>query len=551
MHSFKRVRKINRKAHTPKQQDELQNATNTHQNTPNTLQSNIMNLQGLVGNQATIQLMQDTGTNLAIQRMPVRAEVINKLGNPKKHRKDRKGRIKKENSTKYRAVLDSLEVFETYIQSNFLSQEPDGIRAQMVRVNQLLQAIYTAMSAYKDKGKKGKYMNLRRDEVKDLQGIAARAFLEKMDHPSAHAFLAPSLTSFLNSAQHNAGAAPIQLDADDKVGSARGGTKEVSKFDMGDGKQGYFNENQDTLSAVDPSSDEWNDFVAELRAAVKLEGAEKGWDDEKIADEVFLRKNALMNEYYIGVSSLGINPDDARMNKRDIAMSRLDQLFNTQLIARAQMAVVNFEDGSKLEGTIMADAGGGGAYSPKDILGEGTDGGFANKQELMDHRQAGIGMDDPELMRQLSRLYLLDLIASQVDRNTGNYFIHRGADGELLSITGIDNDFAFGTKETADITTQELNGISRYVDKELATTIISLDANILEPILSDLLPPNEVQAAIKRMQDLQSELKKDETNLLEPDEWLAHRDAILDEGKDYYSTLGSKIRDARGVKYHD
>ncbi len=61
--------------------------------------------------------------------------------------------------------------------------------------------------------------------MKDLQGIAARAFLEKMDKPfSGHALLAPSLTSFLNNAQRNAGAPQLELDADDKTGSARGGT---------------------------------------------------------------------------------------------------------------------------------------------------------------------------------------------------------------------------------------------------------------------------------------------------------------------------------------
>ncbi len=84
-----------------------------------------------------------------------------------------------------------------------------------------------------------------------------------------------------------------------------------------------------------------------MREAVRLEGAEKGWDDEKISEEIFLRRNALMNEFNLGVEALGINPDDARMNKRDIAMSRLDQLFNTHLIARAQLAIVNLNDGSR------------------------------------------------------------------------------------------------------------------------------------------------------------------------------------------------------------
>ncbi len=110
MQSFSKMRRINHNAHKPKQQDEIHN---TPQNTPKDFQSKILNLQGLVGNQAVLQMMQDTpadlssigSSNLAIQRMPVRTEVIKKLGNPKRHKKNRKGEITKENSTKYSIEL--------------------------------------------------------------------------------------------------------------------------------------------------------------------------------------------------------------------------------------------------------------------------------------------------------------------------------------------------------------------------------------------------------------------------------------------------------------
>lgn len=530
-------------------------------------QPHILNMQKLVGNRAVLQMMSEAGNNetpvkspslsplidiptktnesLTIQRMPTKSDVLDNLGAPKKHQRNRKGKIKKENSTKYRAVLEAMETFEGYTHANFLAQTPEDIRTQMIRVNQLLQKIYDTMSAYKPKGKKGKYMASKLAEVKEFQNTVARAFLEKIDKPDVqNALLGQSLTSFFISAQRDAGGAPLELDEDDQIGSERGGSKEVLQFE-----EGYFKENQNTISDLKPGEEEWYTHVAELNTAIDAEGLEKGWDDEKISDEKYLRKNAMRNEYDLGVDELGINPDDARMSNRDVAMSRLDQLFDTKLIARTQFATLNMEDGSKVEGTIMENAGGEGSTAPNEVLEEGLDKGFDNKDELVEHRHAKLGTGDPELMRQLSRLYLIDLIANQIDRNKGNYFIKRDTEGNLLAITGIDNDFAFGTGETADINTQELNGISRYVDKEMAEMIMSLDASILDPVLSDLLPEVEVQAAIKRLEDLQRLLAEDETNLLEPDEWLEHKDAILDEGKDYYSSLMQDIQRAHSARY--
>lgn len=563
MRPLRKPKRVVRKK-KPNDLEESSTANLTAQGGTQSIQPHILNMQQLVGNRAVLQMMSEAGNkessslsplinlptktneNLRIQRMPTQSDVLEKLGAPKKHRRNRKGEIKKENSTKYRAVLEAMETFEGYTHANFLAQTPEDIRTQMIRVNQLLQKIYDTMRAYKPKGKKGKYMASKLAEVKEFQNVVARAFLEKIDKPGVqNALLGQSLTSFFISAQRDTGGAPLELDEDDQTGSNRGGSKEVLQFE-----EGYFKENQDTLSKVNPNeSDEWNAGVRKLYEAIDAEGLEKGWDAEKIEDEKFLRKNAMMNEYNLGIDELGINPDDARMSNRDVAMARLDQLFDTKLIARTQFATLNMEDGSKVEGTIMENAGGEGSTSPKEVLGEGKDKGFSNKDELVGHRQAKLGTDDPELMRQLSRLYLIDLIANQVDRNKGNYFIKRDTEGNLLAITGIDNDFAFGTGETADIKSQELRGVSRYVDKEMAEMIMNLDASILEPVLSDLLPEVEVQAAIKRLEDLQRLLGEDETNLLEPDEWLEHKDAIVDENKDYFSSLMRDVQNDWRVKY--
>ncbi|MBZ0288924.1 MAG: hypothetical protein K8I30_15005, partial [Anaerolineae bacterium] len=375
-------------------------------------------------------------------------------------------------------------------------------------------------------------------EVKTFQNIAARAFLDKMDNPgSGHVFLGSSLSTFLNKALRQGGEPKLNLDSKDQVGSKGGGSKTVDQYDMGNDTLGYFSDQKNTLSNVDPGDGEkWGALRAEVRMQVEAEAVEKRWTQDEIKAIIARRMNAKMNEYYIATSStgLGIDAEDSRMNQRDIAMSRLDQLLGTHLIARAQFAVVHMPDGSTREGSIMAGAKG---MSPNDYVEEANEKGGSSPDEVVSNRQEALGVNDPDLMRQLSRLQLIDIIASQVDRNIGNYFILRDKDGKLMGITGIDNDFAFGTGTDPNKRQQEMPGISRYVDKELAETIIALDPSLLEAVLSDLLPQREIDATIARLTKLQAELQSDLTNLLEPDEWTAHAQDILNEKKSYYYNL--------------
>jgi hypothetical protein len=264
--------------------------------------------------------------------------------------------------------------------------------------------------------------------------------------------------------------------------------------------------------------------------------------EEEFQFLAFKRVNAKRNEFDLGVQALGLNPEDSRMNNRDIALSRLDQLLNTKLIARAQFAVVHLPDGSKREGTIMEEAKG---FTPNAYKKESDKKGFTEKEDIIRNRKNDIGFNDPELMRQLSRLQLLDVLAFQIDRNPGNYYIQRDREGKLIGITGIDNDLSFGMNTDPDKKETELPGMSRYVDKELAQAIIALDPTLLETILGDLLPQREIQAAITRLKNLQAELQSDLTVLLEPEEWTAHAEDILNEKRSYYYNLNNKLVDTR------
>jgi hypothetical protein len=511
----------------------------------------VLALQRAVGNAAARQVLGGTAQPVQrrafIQRMPTSTTVESTLGKPKEDKKIF-GRTK-QNSTKYKAVLAALRAFESYTISTYLAPDASGLRDQMTRVNTLLQTIYDRMNAYQGKkGKKAVYMLGHLGEVKTFQNIAARAFLKKMDNPGGpgHRFLGTALNSFLTNALRQGGERPLELDWNDQLGSKGGGSKTVEEYALGDGKTGYFSDEKNTLNDVDlmDNNDQAKAIVAEITRQTQLEGAQKGWSQDVIAETIFKRKNAKINEYFLGTGegSLGIDANDARMNNRDIAMSRLDQLLGTNLIARAQFAVVHMPDGSTRTGSLMEGAKG---HSPNETVSAVNKRG-GSTEEIIENRKEAMGIDDPELMRQLSRLQLIDLIAFQIDRNTGNYFIQRDRNGRLVGITGIDNDFAFGTNYTdPDTQMQQLPGISRYVDKELAQTIIALDPSLLEPLLSDLLPKREIDAAITRLKKLQTELQSNLTHLLEPDEWTAHAQDILNEKKSYYYGLHDKVTDRR------
>ena len=158
-----------------------------------------------------------------------------------------------------------------------------------------------------------------------------------------------------------------------------------------------------------------------------------------------------------------------------------------------------------------------------------------------------VSLEDPELMRQLSRLQLIDLLALQVDRNRKNYYIQTDGAGKVIGLVGIDNDFSMGTSVNVEGRNQELPGISRYVDEELANAILKLDIEMLKALMQDLLSEAEIGALVSRVKKLQEFLKplKDQGKLIKPNEWdgamaknlLAEKIPGKSIPKNYYSML--------------
>lgn len=501
-------RKVSRKKSLPDDQsDSLVPAIKQHP----TLQ-----MQSLIGNQATQRMI--------IQRMPTHGSIVGTLGQPKAHKTFR-GKVIKQNSTKYRAVLDAVKAYDLYISSTALAADKSGKQSQFQHALNLLGTVSTTIGAYEGKkDAKALYFARMKPQVEQEKNKIAVSMIRVINNPVDYSLTGqPKLITVIKPDT------AVSLRSGDIVGGERGGTSEVSK--MGGSNPGYFKENKATLENWDDDGEAYNRIT-------------KG----KVGQEGFNAWNSAQNEKMLGVDLVGIDAANARMAKRDVAMSRLNQLLGANVIAKAELAVMH-GGGGKKEGSLMEDA------SKKGVSAFKTAKEGSYDPSKGGERGTNVNLQDPELMRQLSRLQLIDLLAFQVDRNTKNYYIQTDRGGNVIGIVGIDNDFSLGTNTDIEGKNQELPGISRYVDEELATAILNVDVEMLKALMADLLSEAEINALVERLRKLQAFLQplKDNGQLLKPNQWTpAIAQNLLDEKaegktvtKSYYSQFVSVARGKR------
>lgn len=474
-----------------------------------------LQMQSLIGNHATQQMI--------IQRMPTETAIINTLGQPKKNF----GLIK--NSTKYKTVLEKVRVYDSYLAITTLGADLNTIKNQMQQVMTLLNAIKSAVNAYDgDTGKKAVYMRNLKPQIQQEMNKVSLVVTKYMTSGIPH--MRPKLSLVMAGTTQST----PQLRDTNKVGNDQGGSSEVTEYSGVN--SGYFKGNKNTLYNPASGGRDPNEVMGEdMKSMTQQHGDQDGMK----------KFNAMSNEYNIGVALVGIDPENARMAKRDVATSRLNQILNQNIIAKAQLAVQH-TGGQTTEGSLMEKAKGKSAQ--KHIAQDQ----FYNpgKGDVKDPNNAKqINMQDPKLMQSLSKLQIIDLLSFQVDRNRGNYFIQRDQTGKVLGVTGIDNDYSFGTETNIKRWNQELPGMSRFVDEEIANAILNLDPELLRLAMMDLLSDSELDALLDRLQKLKQFLKPlhDTGKLLKPDEWTpAIAQGLLDEGKSHYSILVTEHNKAKG-----
>jgi hypothetical protein len=448
---------------------------------------------------------------MLVQRFPTRDGMVKKLGKPKRSARPGHG------SKKYKAALDAVDDYNTYIGTTKLDNASAATQFGVVMDN--LAKIETAANGYTGKTTaKATYMlQTLLPEVVAERALAAQTLLKVATGGFAQVALTQTIANAMVMSMGSA--RTLALSDTDAVGTDRGGMSEVTEFSMPGKERGFFKPNKETLTDLSGGTSDESALLDKLTK-------------ELPAKQVNDRFEALKNEYQLGVSMVGIDAKDARMANRDVAMSRIDTLLGADVIARAQLAVRTLPSGAKEKGSIMAAAKGTQAAK---LMKKGHMASDAKRKAAAG--KTAVNQQDPTLIRLLSKLQLIDLLCHQVDRNPKNFFIQTDATGKVTGITGIDNDLSLGTTKTIDKRKQELPGLSRYVDKELAQKILDLDVNVLAVILADLLSSAEIDAIKARFQTLQTHLSDKKTHLLDPAQWSAVADDITNEGKSYWADI--------------
>lgn len=183
---------------------------------------------------------------------------------------------------------------------------------------------------------------------------------------------------------------------------------------------------------------------------------------------------------------------------RNVGMSRVaDLLGMSSLVAKATRMDVKDNDG----------------YVRKGVFQEAAKGSDINHLQQNDPLYA-VGdhpelMDDPNILKQIADLQVLDYICGNTDRHQGNMLYQmKEVDGQIkfVGIKGIDNDRSFGlftendSKLRGFITPPEM---MRVISKSAMDSLLALDKDKLSVALKDLhFEDNEIDACVKRRNDI-------------------------------------------------
>lgn len=118
---------------------------------------------------------------------------------------------------------------------------------------------------------------------------------------------------------------------------------------------------------------------------------------------------------------------------------------------------------------------------------------------------------DPNLRRELTRLQWFDILCGQADRHAHNYFVSRDPLDGKMHVTAIDNDMAFGKLSQNGNSLQGQRGLNgakmpEVIDQETADALMKLDPRDVQQALSGMLSPEEIQATLQRLADIQRQI---------------------------------------------
>lgn len=134
--------------------------------------------------------------------------------------------------------------------------------------------------------------------------------------------------------------------------------------------------------------------------------------------------------------------------------------------------------------------------------------------------------DNPQLLRSLADLQILDYLCANTDRHNGNFFLRLDtSDPEhptISGVQGIDNDNSFGTLATGGVMQLASNKNLKVISSDMAEKVMAMEPEDLERILEPYqLTKDEMNAAYGRLTTLQGLI---ENGRHEKDDALAFND---------------------------
>ena len=235
-----------------------------------------------------------------------------------------------------------------------------------------------------------------------------------------------------------------------------------------------------------------------------VQGVEYGGGEQR----VFKPAENRYGDEVAKAQAAGIPQTNTRLANRNVAMSRLDQLFGTNAIAPTDFAM----QGGKF-GTAQQLAAGKSPQKWRENPEKREmfkDDPNANPTMWKDEHVRDFDFSDPLVQKGLADLSLIDAVAGQIDRNWGNYFINQPGGEQQSQVTGIDNDLAFGVNTTAQPAKwsgSSFEGLGQLMDNQTVQRFMAITEQQIRLELRPLLPPEEIEATIQRWQEVRGQLE--------------------------------------------
>jgi hypothetical protein len=449
----------------------------------------VLDLQRLIGNAATQRML--------IQRLPTEDTVKQTLGGPKSNF------LWKKNSTSYKAILKALGAWRQWVTSTNLSNDSRQIMEQLKSVLRKFDDVIQGCALYDgETDEKGVFFQRLKLQAQNEKSEAIAAFMKAAKKPQLYG----GRNIYTNILPLST-AGNLETNEENNVGTVGGGMNTLQKYKgqgNSKGSESFFKQNTQSMETI--TMEEEKQFTSNfLQNSKNMTQKEQKEEMEKLR---VLQNNSDM------VEAGGFENHNLRTANKEVASYRLDLLLDAGLIARAQFALRKVGNQSVL-GTLQKGAAGKAA-------GEMSAARDENDRNNLG-RDNAFNINDNTTGTLLSRLQLLDTLAMQMDRHKGNFFLEFDQNGNVIGLTGIDNDMSFGTNDDIKSSRKEYPGLCKYVDKEMAKKILALDPDLLKLAMSDLLTGPEMQALMDRLRKLKEDLRTMESGnkLLEPNQWNA------------------------------